>query len=115
MGDTNPRPGYPTPEDAALAGWSSTPAAAARVLTVSVRSDRAEVMIETDQSDRGFLDYVYCVRSGDSRWREVASGNGPTTRWDDPSAHAWGVSDPVVPEAVGVRWIHGIDATARSV
>ena len=81
--------GFTSPEEAALASWHGTPAANARVRCVTVRGARAEVLIETDQSDSGYLDYVYCIQGDAGRWREVVSGNGPTDRWDDPDEYAW--------------------------
>lgn len=81
--------GFGTPEQAALAGWRETPAANARVRSTTVRGARAEVIVETDQSNVDYLDYVYCVRGPGGRWNEVASGNGPTVRWDDPDEYDW--------------------------
>lgn len=81
--------GFASPEEAALASWKGTPAANARVRSVTVRGARAEVVVETDQSNREYLDYVYCVQGDAGRWREVVSGNGPTVRWDDPDEYAW--------------------------
>lgn len=52
--------GFASPEEAALANW--TPAANAQVRSVTVRCLRAEVVVDTDQSNREYLDYVYCVR-----------------------------------------------------
>jgi hypothetical protein len=81
--------GFASPEEAALASWQGTPAANARVRSVTVRGARAEVVVETDQSNRGYLDYVYCIQGEAGRWREVVSGNGPTVRWDDPDEYTW--------------------------
>lgn len=81
--------GFVSPEEAALASWQGTPAANARVRAVTVRGSRAEVVVETDQSDRDYLDFVYCVQGAAGRWREVVSGNGPVVRWDDPDEYAW--------------------------
>jgi hypothetical protein len=53
------RLGFESPEGAALAGWASTPDAHARVISVTVRGDRAEVVIDTDPT---YPDCVYCVR-----------------------------------------------------
>ena len=75
--------GFNSPEEAALEGWP--PAAGARVVSATVRGDRAEVVMDMTPS----YDYwVYCVRR-DGRWSEVVSGNGPTEGWDDPEAIAW--------------------------
>jgi hypothetical protein len=77
--------GHASPEEAALAGWASAPAARARVLSVDVRGDRAEVIVDTERS---YPDWVYCVRRGDG-WYETVSGNGPCVGWDDPTAIEW--------------------------
>ena len=43
--------GYPTPEDAALSGWTSTPGANAHVVSVRMHGDRsAEVIVDTEPS-----------------------------------------------------------------
>ena len=81
--------GFSSPEEAALASWQGTPPAKARVRSVKLRGARAEVVIETDQSNSDYLDYVYCVQGDAGRWREVVSGNGPTDRWHDPNEYAW--------------------------
>ncbi|HEV2810615.1 MAG TPA: hypothetical protein VGV93_09505 [Acidimicrobiales bacterium] len=54
-----------------------------------VRNGRAQVVVETDQSDPDYVDYVHCVEGANGRWREVVSGNGPTIRWDDPAEYDW--------------------------
>jgi len=75
--------GHPSPQAAALAGWSD--ATQVRVVSVDVRGDRAEVVLDTDPS----LPYwVYCVRSEDG-WHETVTGNGPTVGWDDPNEIQW--------------------------
>jgi hypothetical protein len=71
---------FDSPEDAALAGWP--PAARPRVVSVTVRGDRAEVEIDMMPS---YQYWVYCIRRN-GRWREVVSGNGPNYSWDDPSS-----------------------------
>lgn len=81
--------GFATPREAALEGWRSTPAANARVVSETIRNDRAEVVIETEQSERGDVDYVYCVQGTNGRWREAVSGNGPTIGWGDPAEYDW--------------------------
>ena len=77
--------GFESPEEAALATWANSPEAHARIVSVDVRGDRAEVVIDTDPS---YPDYVYCQRRVDG-WHEAVSGNGPTDAWDDPSVIAW--------------------------
>jgi hypothetical protein len=77
--------GFDTPEEAALAGWGATAGAAPSVISVDVRGGRAEVLIEVGA---GYPDYVYCCRMAD-RWHEVASGNGPSPGWDDPTHLIW--------------------------
>jgi hypothetical protein len=79
-------PGFDSPEAAALATWASTPSAHARVVSVDIRGDRAEVVIDTDPSHP---DWVYCVRR-DGRWVDVLSGCGPSSGWDDPDILDWG-------------------------
>jgi hypothetical protein len=78
-------PGFDSPEAAALATWQSRPSAHARVVSVDIRGDRAEVVIDTDPS---YPDWVYCVRRG-GRWVDVRSGNGPSYGWDDPDILNW--------------------------
>jgi hypothetical protein len=77
--------GQPTPEVAALLEWAGTQGADPRVRAVTVRGDRAEVVIEVGPS---YEDWVYCVRRSDG-WHGVVSGNGPTVAWDDPSELQW--------------------------
>jgi hypothetical protein len=78
---------YRSPEEAALAGWSSSPSAHARVVSVQIVGDRAEIVLATDQ-DQDRLDWVYCSRKSEG-WREVLSGNGPSDGWSDPTALQW--------------------------
>jgi hypothetical protein len=78
---------FKSPEEAALAGWSSSPSAKARVVSVEIVGDRAEVVIATDD-DHDHGDWVYCTRR-DGRWREVLSGNGPSDGWSDPDVLQW--------------------------
>ena len=85
--------GFESPEGAALSGWASTPGAHARVVSVAIRRDRAEVVIDTDPT---YPDYVHCVRR-DGRWFEVVSSNASTTGWDNPAALDW--NRPLRPEA----------------
>jgi hypothetical protein len=72
--------GHDTPEAAASATWASAPSANAQVISVDVRSDSAEVVIDTDPSYR---DWVYCKR-GSGGWVVVTSGNGRNHAWTDP-------------------------------
>jgi hypothetical protein len=61
-----------TPEEAALLGWADYPQANARIVRVeSEGDDAARVIIETDPHH---LEYSYCVRAADGRWREQISG-----------------------------------------
>ena len=75
-----------TPERAALATRNSTAGDTARAVSITVRGDRAEVIIETEPASR---DWVYCMRDQDG-WRPMVSGNGPTVGWDDPGHIDWG-------------------------
>lgn len=75
-----------TPERAALATWESARSARPRAVSITVRGDRAEVVIETEPQYR---DWVYCIRD-EVGWRWAVSGNGPTVGWDDPSHIHWG-------------------------
>jgi len=64
--------GGDTAEEAALLGWADYPAANARVVRVEPEDDDAvRVIIETDPHH---LEYSYCVRRSDGRWREQNSG-----------------------------------------
>lgn len=76
---------FESPEAAALAGWSHSPKAVARVARVTVRGRRAEVVLDLEPTYR---DWVYCVHGADG-WRSTVSGNGPTVDWDDPDAYGW--------------------------
>lgn len=77
--------GFDTPEAAALAGWETTTGVAPSVISVDVRGDRAEVLIEIGP---GYPDYVYCYRVGNG-WHEASSGNGQSVGWDDPTYLVW--------------------------
>jgi hypothetical protein len=77
--------GFETPEGAALAGWDASGGANPGVVSVDVRGDRAEVVIEVGPS---YPDYVYCYRMA-GRWHEAVSGNGPSQGWDDPTYLIW--------------------------
>lgn len=81
---------HETPEGAALAGWPTT--SEARVRSIVVDGDRAEVVLDADPS---WPSWVYCVKTR-GRWHEAIAENGPTVGWDDP----W--PDPLAPRP-GVR------------
>jgi hypothetical protein len=68
---------HPSPAAAALAGWADSPNANARVVSVTVFEDRAEVVVDVET---GYRDWVYCARAA-AGWREVSSGNGPYAGW----------------------------------
>ena len=70
---------------AALAGWSQTPKAAARVAQVMVRERGVEVALDLELA---YLERVYCVHGADG-WRTTVSGNGPTPDWQDADAYRW--------------------------
>ena len=74
---------FDCPEDAALAGWPE--GARARVVSVEIRGDRAEVILDTN-SDYPY--WVYCHRS-DEGWQVTVDGNGPCVGWDDPVKIQW--------------------------
>lgn len=76
---------FNSPEAAALAGSSQTPKAVARVAKVTVRGQRAEVLLDLEPAHR---DRVHCVQGADG-WRPTVSGHGPTVHWDDPDAYGW--------------------------
>ena len=61
---------FESPEAAALAGW--TPAARARVISVALRGDDAEVLVHVGP---GYPDFVWCTRTP-TGWIAGASGNG---------------------------------------
>lgn len=71
-----------TPEAAALAGWSQTPNAAPRLVQVTVRGQRVEVVLDLEPAYR---EWVSCVH-GPGGWRTTVGGNGPTPNWDDVDA-----------------------------
>jgi len=72
-------------ERLALAGWSE--AAAARVESVTVVGDRAEVALIVN-GDYGY--WTYFQRDGQG-WYETVTGSAPTTGWDDPGCIVWEV------------------------
>lgn len=74
---------YPTPEEAALAGWPAS--SKVHVVSVTIRGNRAEVVLDTDPH---YPYWVYCRKVGDG-WVEGATGNGPTPGWDDPERLQW--------------------------
>lgn len=67
---------FDTPEEAALAGWRSTPSAPARVVAVVPATEfvGAYVTVQTD-GQPGFhdRDISTCVQTPDGRWLEVGS------------------------------------------
>ncbi len=67
----------------ALADWSES--ADARVVSVTVVGDRAEVALFVAD------DYEYWVyfQREPQGWYETVSGNAPTSGWDDPRAIHW--------------------------
>lgn len=78
------RPGaFDRPEDAALSGWPK--AARAKVVSVEIRGNRAEVVLDTDPH---YPYWVYCQRSGKG-WQVTIDGNGPCVGWDDPAEIQW--------------------------
>ena len=70
---------FDTPEEAALDGWRSTPAARARVISVepSPNGDGLWVTVQTD-GHPGFhdRDISCCSQAADGRWFETASFGG---------------------------------------
>jgi hypothetical protein len=78
---------FPSPEEAALAGWPR--AADPRVVFVSVVGRRAEVHLAVNDD----YDYwVHCVK-GEDGWGVVVDGNGPVAEWDNPSVVDWATDD----------------------
>lgn len=75
---------FDSPEEAALAGWPE--AARARVISVEVRGNRAEVVVTTDPD---YPYWVYSQRSGEG-WQVTLGSNGPCDGWDDPAKIQWG-------------------------
>lgn len=67
----------------ALAQWPE--AAAARVVSVTVAGDRAEV---AQVVNGGYEYWAYFVRD-EQGWLEAGDGNGPNIDWDQSSAHEW--------------------------
>lgn len=74
---------FDSPEEAALDGWPE--AAQVKVISVEIRGNRAEVVLDTDPS---YPYWVYCQRS-DEGWRLTVDGNGPCVGWDDPTTIQW--------------------------
>jgi hypothetical protein len=70
-------------ERLALGEWS--PQANARVVSVTVAGNRAEVALFLN-GDYGY--WMYFQRD-DEGWCETVSGNGPTGFWDDPTVIGW--------------------------
>jgi hypothetical protein len=67
----------------ALRDWPE--AAAARVVSVSVVGNRAEVALLVD-GDHGCWMYF---RRDDLGWSETVAGNGPVVGWDHPEHIQW--------------------------
>lgn len=67
--------GYPTPEEAALAGFP--PAAAPRLVDVVGRGDRAQIEFRVGPD---YPDFVVCELV-DGWWYAIRSGNGPNLAW----------------------------------
>jgi len=67
----------------ALSEWPEK--AAARVVSVRVHEDRAEVALLVDAH---YEYWQYFVRSNEG-WEGVVDGNGPTHGWDDPEVIQW--------------------------
>lgn len=70
-------------ERLALSEWSSS--ASARVVSITVAGDRAEVALLVD----GDYEYWLYFQRGQEGWRETVSSNGRTIGWDDPSVIQW--------------------------
>lgn len=75
--------GYETPEEVALA--DCPPSSGAHIVSVDIRGDRAQVLLDFDPS---YEYWVYCV-CVEGRWHEAVSGNAPTPAWDDPNEIDW--------------------------
>lgn len=67
--------GYPTPQEAALAGFD--PRYARVVVTRFVNDDLAEVELATNTSEAPYPCFVQVTRM-DGLWFEGSSGNGPS-------------------------------------
>lgn len=67
MPEDDLRPGYATPEEAALDGWDTR---YARVVDVSLSSDGSEarVTLMTNEEPHLYPYYVYCVRDRSGLW-----------------------------------------------
>ncbi len=74
---------FDTPEDAALADWPA--GSRVRVVSLEVRGDRAEVVLDIDPH---YPYWVYCIRT-EGRWRTTVDGNSPCVGWDDPDEIHW--------------------------
>jgi hypothetical protein len=83
VSDANEAADRRTLEEIALAEWPEQ--AAARVRSVTVNGDRAEVALSVN----GNYDYWAYYQRDDNGWQEAVSGRGPTTGWDDPTAIEW--------------------------
>jgi hypothetical protein len=67
----------------ALAEWPEV--AAARVVSVTVVGNRAEVALVVN----GDYQYWAYFQRDEEGWLETVRGNGPTFGWEDPSAVEW--------------------------
>jgi hypothetical protein len=74
---------FDSPEEAALAGWPT--GSHVRVLSVEIRGDRAEVVLDTKPHCPYWM---YCMKTA-GRWRITVDGNGPCIGWDDPRLIQW--------------------------
>ena len=81
--------GFGTPEEAALDSWATTSGVEPQVTSVTVRGDRAEVVLNYGEF---FDDWVYCTRDEDG-WSVRVDGNGPVTAWDNPDEIQWEVPE----------------------
>ena len=70
-------------ERLALAEWS--PAAVARVLSVTVSGNRAEVALVVN----GDYEYWAYYQRDEQGWYDTVEGNGPCDDWDDRSVIEW--------------------------
>lgn len=67
----------------ALAEWPQ--AAAARVVSVAVVGNRAEVALVVNDS----YEYWAYFQRDDQGWLGTVEGNSPTCGWEDPNAIQW--------------------------
>ena len=69
---------FDTAEEAALAGWRSTPAAHPHVIDVQPADqfDGVYVTVGTDNPRFDHVDISVCVRVGNGKWVETGSSGG---------------------------------------